>query len=118
MAQSAQDVQAKTGALEQQVQKYLQEQKPQLAIPLLLEVASGQLPKALSVAVKLEDLAPQDPQVLLAIHQISRQTMYQSLLSMMMVAPDSAQIHMVMAGELARQGDRTSAIAQYREAIR
>lgn len=208
MAQSAQDVQAKTGALEQQVQKYLQEQKPQLAIPVLREIvsldpknlngranlgvllffqgnyseatqhlraalqlqpdlwriqallgiaekrtghpkeaqddlelsfsnlddkkiqieaglelielyaASGQLPKALSVAVKLENLAPQDPQVLLAIHQISRQTMYQSLLSMMMVAPDSAQIHMVMAGELARQGDRTSAIAQYREAIR
>ena len=40
MAQSAQDVQAKTGALEQQVQKYLQEQKPQLAIPVLREIVS------------------------------------------------------------------------------
>ena len=40
MAQSAQDVQAKIGALEQQVQKYLQEQKPQLAIPVLREIVS------------------------------------------------------------------------------
>src|SRR5215831_6581841 len=40
MAQSAQDVQGKTGALEQQVQKYLQEQKPQLAIPVLREIVS------------------------------------------------------------------------------
>jgi Flp pilus assembly protein TadD len=40
MAQSAQDVQTKTGALEQQVQKYLQEQKPQLAVPVLREIVS------------------------------------------------------------------------------
>jgi len=40
MAQSAQDVQAKTRALEQQLQKYLQEQKPQLAIPVLREIVS------------------------------------------------------------------------------
>ena len=40
MAQSPQDVQQKIGALEQQVQKYLQEQKPQLAIPVLREIIS------------------------------------------------------------------------------
>jgi Flp pilus assembly protein TadD len=39
MAQT-QDVQQKIGALEHQVQKYLQEQKPQLAIPVLREIAS------------------------------------------------------------------------------
>ena len=37
---------------------------------------------------------------------------------MMMVGPDSAEMHMMMAGELGRQGDHTNAIAQYREAIR
>ncbi len=44
--------------------------------------------------------------------------MNQSLLSMMVVAPDSAEMHMIMAGELGRQGDQTGAIAEYREAIR
>ena len=38
MAQT-QDVQQKIGALEQQVQKHLQEQKPQLAIPVLREIS-------------------------------------------------------------------------------
>ena len=208
MAQNTQDVQQKVGTLEQQAQKYLQEQKPQLAIPVLREVvsldpknvnargnlgvllffqgnyaesiphmraalqlqpdlwrivallgiaekrtgdlkaaqndlerafsnlneekiqidtglelieidsASGQLDKALSVAAKLEELAPQNPQILFVTHQLSRQLMYQSLLSMMMVAPDSAEMHMLMAGEFGRQGDSTKAIAQYREAIR
>ena len=208
MAQTTQDLQSKIGALEQQVQKYLQEQKPQLAIPVLREIvsldsknlnaqanlgvllffqsayaeaiphmraalqlqpdlwrvasllgiaekrtgdtkeaqndlerafsnledkkirieaglelieldsASAQLEKALSVAVKLEELAPEDPQILFVTNQISRQLIDQSLLTMMMVAPDSAQMHMIMAGELGRQGDRANAIAQYREAIR
>jgi tetratricopeptide (TPR) repeat protein len=207
MAQT-QDVQQKIGALEQQVQKYLQEQKPQLAIPVLREIASldpknvnaqanlgvllffqanygeaiphmraalqlqpdlwrvqallgiaekrtgnpkdaqsdlerafsnlddkkiqieaglelielhsasAQLDKALSVAAKLQELAPQNSQILFVAYQIARQMMDQSLLSVMVAAPDSAEMHMIMAGELARQSDRTNAIAQYREAIR
>jgi tetratricopeptide (TPR) repeat protein len=207
MAQTV-DVQQKIGALEQQAQKHLQDQKPQLAIPLLNEIvsldpkninaqgnlgvllffqanyaeaiphmraalqsrpelwriqallgiaekrtgdpksaqnnleralpnlddrkiqieaglelielhsASAQLGKALSVAAKLEELAPQNAQVQFVAYQIARQMMDQSLLNMMVAAPDSAEMHMIMAGELGRQGDRTNAIAQYREAIR
>src|ERR1022692_3281066 len=208
MAQNAQDVQHRVGALEQQAQKYLQEQKPQLAIPVLREItsldpknlnaqgnlgvllffqgdyaeaiphmraalqlqpdlwrieallgiaekrtgdprgaqndlerafshldekkiqveaglelieldsASAQLDKALSVAVKLEELEPQNPQILFITFQISQQMTNQSLLSMLLVAPDSAEMHMIMAGELGRQGDHPNAIANYREAIR
>jgi cytochrome c-type biogenesis protein CcmH/NrfG len=44
--------------------------------------------------------------------------MYRSLVGMMMVSPDSAEMRMIMGGELGRQRDRTAAIAQYREAIR
>src|SRR5271165_5635113 len=40
MAVSAQDGPHKVDALQQQAQKYLQEQKPQLAIPLLREIVS------------------------------------------------------------------------------
>jgi tetratricopeptide (TPR) repeat protein len=208
MAQSSQDVPHRIGAIEEQVQKYLQEQKPQLAIPLLREMisldpknpnaqgnlgvllffqdnypeaiphlraalesqadlwrivallgiaekrtgalregqndlerafsnlddqkiriqaglelieldsASAQFDKALSVAAKLEELTPQDPQVRLIAYQLSRRMMDQNLLSMMVVAPDSAEMHMIMAGELGRQGDHSNAVAQYREAIR
>jgi tetratricopeptide (TPR) repeat protein len=208
MAQSSQDASPRVGALEQQTQKYLQEQKPQLAIPLLREIisldpknpnaqanlgvllffqsnyaeaiphlravleshpdlwrivallgiaekrtgdprqgqndlerafsnlddqkiriqaglelieldsSSAQFDKALSVAAKLEELSPQDPQILLVAYQLSRRMMDQSLLSMMVVAPDSAEMHMIMAGELGRQGDHSNAVAQYREAIR
>jgi len=208
MAQSSQDIPRRVGALEQQAQKYLQEQKPQLAIPVLREIisldpkdpnaqgnlgvllffqgnypeamphlraalesqpdlwkivallgiaekrtgdprqgqndlerafsnvddqkiriqaglelieldsASAQFDKALSVAAKLEELAPQDPQIRLVAYQLSRRMMDQSLLSMMVVAPDSAEMHMIMAGEIGRQGDHRNAVAQYREAIR
>src|SRR5947199_9273741 len=40
MAQNAPGVQSNVANLEQQAQKYLQEQKPQLAIPVLQEIAS------------------------------------------------------------------------------
>ena len=208
MAQSSQDAPPRFAALEQQVQKYLQEQKPQLAIPLLREMisldpknpnaqgnlgvllffqndcaeaiphlraalesqpdlwrivallgiaekrtgelregqndlerafsnlddqkiriqaglelieldsASSQFDKALSVAAKLEELTPQDPQLLLIAYQLSRRMMDQNLLSMMVVSPDSAEMHMIMAGELGRQGDHNNAVAQYRQALR
>ena len=83
-----------------------------------LHSAASQFDKALSVAAKLQEVAPQNPQILLVTYEISRQMMDQSLLTLMMAAPDSAEMHMIMAGELARQSDRTNAIAQYREAIR
>lgn len=83
-----------------------------------LHIGLAQLDNALSLAAKLEELAPQDPQVLFVHYQVARQMMYQTLLSMMVAAPDSAEMHMIMAGELGRQGDRGAAIAQYREAIR
>ena len=70
------------------------------------------------MAAKLEELAPQNPRILLVAYQISHQKMDQSLLSMMVTAPDSAEMHAIMAGELGREGDRTGAVAQYREAIR
>jgi tetratricopeptide (TPR) repeat protein len=208
MAQTASDGQAKLAALEQQVRQHLQEQKPQLAIPVLRQIvsldpknvnaqanlgvllhfqdkyeeaipnlraalqmqpelwrikavlgmaqkrtghssealahlepafshldkdkigiqvglelieiysAAAQFEKALGVAVKLGQLAPGDPRVLLATYQIARQTMDQAMLNMALAAPDSAEMHMLMAGELAREGNHTNAVSQYREAIR
>jgi Tfp pilus assembly protein PilF len=83
-----------------------------------LDVSRGQLGKAAEVVEALESVAPQDPQILMAGYQISLQMADQSLLSMVMVAPDSAQMHMMMADKFGRDGDRTNAIKEYRAAIR
>jgi Flp pilus assembly protein TadD len=207
-AQSPAGQQQKIQALEQQVQKQLQEQKPQLAIPLLRQIISidpsnlnananlgvllffqndyagalppmhaalqlkpdlwriqaltgiaekrtgdpvaaerdleqafsnledpkirkqaglelveldssfGRFAKAAAVAEKLEEMSPQDPQILFAAWEISSQMSDQSLLNLLLAAPNSAEMHMAMAGQLGRQGDHANAIAQYKEAIR
>jgi len=83
-----------------------------------LESAQGELTTALSVTEKLQSLLPGDPQILFVAYEISEQVTYKTLLSMLAVAPESAEMHMMMAGELVRRGDHTNAIAQYREAIR
>jgi tetratricopeptide (TPR) repeat protein len=80
--------------------------------------ASTQLDDALSTTRKLEQLAPNNPQILFAAYQVARRRMDQTLLTMMVAAPDSAEAHLIMAGELSRRGDRAESIAQYREAIR
>ena len=83
-----------------------------------LESAQGELTRALTITEKLQSLLPGDPQILFVAYEISEQVTYKTLLSMLAVAPDSAEMHMMMAGELVRRGDHTNAIAQYREAIR
>jgi tetratricopeptide (TPR) repeat protein len=83
-----------------------------------LDSSSGELMKALSITQALEKASPQDPQLLFVAYEISSQVLYQTLLNTMVIAPDSAEMHMMMAGELARRGDRARAIAQYHDALR
>lgn len=208
LAAQPQDLEQKIGALEQQAQKHLQEQKPQLAVPVLREIASldpknlnaranlgvllffdgryaeaiphmraamdlnpelsriqallgiaekrtgeraqaktdlerafaklddkkirvdaglelielysaaSEVDKALAIAVRLQELAPENPQILFVTYHLARRIMDQNLVNMIMVAPDSAEMQMIVAGERARQGDANHAIARYREAIR
>ncbi len=80
--------------------------------------AATRFDKALSVAGKLQETDPQNPQILLITYQLSRQLMDQTLLTMMVSSPDSAEMHMMMAGELGRQGDHPGSVAQYREALK
>jgi Flp pilus assembly protein TadD len=86
----------------------------------LLEIASatGSLEQATAIAARLARIAPQDPQVLFASYQISLQMVNQALVSMAIAAPNSAELHMVMADQFVLQGDPDHAIPQYREAIR
>jgi len=80
--------------------------------------AAGQLNKAQSVAAALEESDPRNPRILFVNHEIARQIADQTLLSLMVAAPDSPEMHLVIAGELSRQGDAANAIVHYREAIR
>lgn len=86
----------------------------------LIEVisASGELGQAAAIIAKLEGLAPEDPQILFAAYQISLQMVDRTLLSMAIAAPNSAELHMMIADQFVLQGDTENAIAQYREAIR
>lgn len=86
----------------------------------LIEIisASGELDEATTVIAKLEKLMPEDPQVLFAAYQISLQMTDRTLLSMAIAAPNSAELHMMIADQFVLQGDGENAIAQYREAIR
>ena len=82
-----------------------------------LYAASARMEDALAVVGKLQASAPRDPQILFVAYQISRQMMDQSLLNLTVASPESAEMHMIMANELGRRGDRAGAIMHYREAI-
>lgn len=85
---------------------------------LELVTSTGNFTQAADIVEQLENLDPQNPQILFAAYEISQQLMDQSLLSMTMAAPGSAEMHMMLANRYVRQGDRPHAIAEYREAIK
>src|SRR5579884_2619751 len=83
-----------------------------------LYTASSHLFKALAVVLQLQEIAPEEARVLFVGYHVARRIMDQSVLSMMVVAPDAPEMHMMMGGELSRQGDHAGTILHYREAIR
>jgi len=55
-----------------------------------IDAAASQFSKALAVTAKLEEAAPQDPQILFVAYEIATQMKDQTLLNMLVVAPESA----------------------------
>jgi cytochrome c-type biogenesis protein CcmH/NrfG len=86
----------------------------------LVELYSGQqqLAKAARVLDLLRDKYPTDVGVLYTSYRIYSDLAGESMLSLSLVAPHSAQMYQVMAHELARQGQMESAIRNYREALK
>jgi len=80
--------------------------------------ASGDLEKAAATVGTLQDLAPTNVQVIYTAYRIYSDLADQSRLSLSVVAPKSAQMHQMMAHELARQAKTDEAIANYREALK
>ena len=82
-----------------------------------LDTASGDLEKAADVIAQLRKVAPENPEVLYAAYRTYTDLAGESMLALSLAAPDSAQMHQVLAHENTRQGNNNGAIAQYRKAI-
>jgi Tfp pilus assembly protein PilF len=83
-----------------------------------LYYGAGSLDKAAAVVSVLRQLKPTDIDILYTAHRIYLDLADESMLSITMLAPDSARMHQLMAHEAARQGNTEGAIAQYRQALK
>ncbi|MGI8962245.1 MAG: tetratricopeptide repeat protein [Bryobacteraceae bacterium] len=83
-----------------------------------LYYGAGALDKATAVVSVLRQLKPTDVDILYTAHRIYLDLADESMLSITMLAPDSARMHQLMAHEAARQGNTEGAIAQYRQALK
>ncbi len=90
----------------------------QLGLELVgLDTESGDLEKAAAVIAQLRKAEPDSPEVLYAAYRIYSDLAGESMLALSLAAPDSGQMHQLLAHEDTRQGNTNGAIAQYRKAI-
>jgi tetratricopeptide (TPR) repeat protein len=77
-----------------------------------------ELEKASHVLQLLHEKFPTDVGVLYASYRLYSDLAGEAMLSLSLVAPHSAQLHQLMAHELARQGQLDAAIQRYKEAVK
>lgn len=70
------------------------------------------------MAASLRQLAPENTDVLYTAYRIYSDLAGETMLSIGMVAANSAQMHRIMGQEMSRHGDIAGAIAHYREALK
>ena len=75
------------------------------------------LDQAAEVLAQLKKAAPANPEVLYAEYQTYFDLSAEARLALSLAAPDSAQMHQLLAHEEIKKGDTNRAIAQYRLAI-
>lgn len=82
-----------------------------------LYTAGSELDKAAALVSQLKTAYPDAPEVLYAAYRTYADLSGESMLSLSLLAPDSAQMHQMLAHEETREGNTNGAIAQYRKAI-
>jgi tetratricopeptide (TPR) repeat protein len=82
-----------------------------------IDSETGEMAKAADVVNVLRERDPTNPDVLYTAYRIYSDMAGESMLSLSLVNPDSAQMHRVIAHELTKQGNVNGAIANYRQAI-
>jgi tetratricopeptide (TPR) repeat protein len=98
-------------------------QEPKIRIETGMELielysSKGDLEKAGATAAALRKTEPTNLDALYAAYRIYSDLAAEAMLSVSMVAPQSARMHQIMAHELARQGRTAETIANYREALK
>lgn len=78
---------------------------------------SGDLEQAASMLEQLKKVAPDNSEVLYAAYRTYSDLSMESMLALSLSAPDSAQMHQLIAHEESKEGNTNGAIAQYRKAI-
>jgi tetratricopeptide (TPR) repeat protein len=78
---------------------------------------TGNLDQAVIVIGQLQKADPENPEVQYAAYRTYADLALESMLNLSLIAPDSAQMHQVMAHEESRLGHNNAAIANYRKAI-
>ncbi len=79
--------------------------------------ASGELAKAAAVVAVLLETDPTDTHLLTLAYSLNSDAANSALLTLALSAPHSAEMHQIMARELARHGDEAAAVANYKEAL-
>lgn len=79
--------------------------------------ANSELDKAAEVVSQLKAAYPDAPEVLYAAYRTYADLSGETMIGLSLVAPDSAQMHQLLAHEETREGNTNGAIAQYRKAI-
>lgn len=79
--------------------------------------STGELEKAAAIVSDLLTTRPTDASLLYLSYRLYADVADRSMLTLALADPNSAEMHQVMARELARHGDEAPAIANYREAI-
>lgn len=92
--------------------------KVQIGLELVsLYTQTGDLQQASPVLAQLRKAAPENPEVLYAAYRTYSDLAGESMLALSLAAPDSAQMHQVIAHEESRQGNSNGAVAEFRKAI-
>jgi len=114
------DMKGALGDLENAFPK-LKEQKIRIETGMeLIDTYSkaGDLDKAAATVSVLRELDPTNVELVYTAYRIYSDLADESRLSLIVVAPNSARTHQMMAHELARQGKADEAILNYREALK
>lgn len=114
------DAVAARSDLEQAFPK-LQEKKIRIETGMeLIEIytATDQLDKAAGVVSVLRGIEPTDETLMYTAYRVYSSLAEESLLSLSVVAPNSAEMHQALAHELAKRGDSAAAIENYRAALK
>lgn len=79
--------------------------------------SSGDLDQAAAIVTQLKKAYPDAPEVIYAAYRTYTDLAGESMLNLSLIAPDSAQMHQLLAHEEIREGNSNAAVAQFRKAI-